>query len=132
MASSKELCFITAVLEDFPLFFYVYHYITKSQTEVQRRQITSRREWAETIRKNLSVQQFQRTKTKLQNIEFLILCDCIYHIFKRTFPEEVKSSATYLLYALFKIPAEKRLQSRNWNQIHKAMIKQDHANSSRK
>ena len=42
--SSKELRFITAVLEQFSFFFYVFLYISKLKTEIQVRQITSRRE----------------------------------------------------------------------------------------
>ena len=33
--SSKELRFITAFLEDFSFFFYVFHYIINLQTEIQ-------------------------------------------------------------------------------------------------
>ena len=54
--SSKELRFLTAVLEDFSLFFYVFHYITKLQTEIQGRQITFRHEESKTFRKDLTLQ----------------------------------------------------------------------------
>ena len=37
------------------LFFYVFHYITKLQTEIQDRQKTFRREGAETFRKDLTL-----------------------------------------------------------------------------
>ena len=53
--SSKELCFIATVLLYFSFFFYVFHYITKLQTESQGRQITFRNEEAETFRKILAL-----------------------------------------------------------------------------
>ena len=55
--SSKELRFITAVLEDFSSFFYVFCYIlpTKLQTEKQGRQITFKREGNETFRKDVAL-----------------------------------------------------------------------------
>ena len=53
--SFKELRFIIIVLEDFSFFFYVFHYITKLQIEIQGRQRTSRRKEAETFRKYLAL-----------------------------------------------------------------------------
>ena len=47
--------FISAGLVDFSFSFYVFHYITKLQTEVQGRQITFRREGAETFREDLAL-----------------------------------------------------------------------------
>ena len=55
--SSKELRFITAVLEDFSSFFYVFCYILtiKLQIEKQGRQITFKREGTETFRKDVAL-----------------------------------------------------------------------------
>ena len=53
--SPKGLCFITAVIEDFWLFVYVFHNITKLQTRIQDQQIASKCEGAETFRKNLAL-----------------------------------------------------------------------------
>ena len=53
--SSKELRFITSILEDFSFLFYIFHYLTKLQTEIQGRQKTFRHEEAETFRKDLAL-----------------------------------------------------------------------------
>ena len=54
---------------------------------------------AQEIQKELSTRvNPEDNKTKLQNIEFIILSGCIYHIFKRAIAQEVKSNAMYLLY----------------------------------
>ena len=53
--SSKELRFITEVLEDFSFFFYVFYYIFKLQTDIQGQQVTFRRVGVKTFRKDLAL-----------------------------------------------------------------------------
>ena len=118
----------------FLFFFYVFHYITKLQTEIQGPQITFSWEVVKTFRKDLALELSWccGQETKLQNMEFIILslCHCICHIFKRTITEEVKSNATSCF--MDWITEEKYYHHITGNQIHKTIIKEYPKNSARK
>ena len=84
------------------LFSFVFYCITKLQAEIQARKTTSRCEGIEAF-STIVVQMYSNTVVvqillpgnkasdiRVRNIVTMRECDCTYHIFKRTFAEEVK------------------------------------------